>query len=281
MTAIMAGYLEHAATLRSPETARFHALRLGPWAQKYRASQARECAAHIVKDMTTPVAGEDGVAKAPYAPATVNRSLGALKKALSIAWESGSTPENYGLRVKRLPEHNARELFLSIDQVRRIAEHCSLPAQAAIWTALLTGARRGEVYHIERAWIHRDHIQIPASHTKTLRSRAVPIVPALRPWLEHFPLQITLDGVKSAFRRARVKAGMPLVRFHDLRHSCASILIGLGVDLYTVGEILGHSSVQTTKRYAHLQLDRKREALAKLGSLVEPAEPSQEPRWAK
>lgn len=75
----------------------------------------------------------------------------------------------------------------------------------------------------------------------------IPIVSALRPWLRYFPLTITVDGVKSAWRRGRVKAGMPDVNFHDLRHSCASIMLGLGVDLYTISKILGHSNVQSKR----------------------------------
>jgi len=48
------------------------------------------------------------------------------------------------------------------------------------------------------------------------------------------------------------------------------ILIGLGVDLYTVSKILGHGSISTTQRYAHLQVDQQRQALEKLGNLVQP-----------
>jgi len=274
MVSIMAGYVEHArATLRSPDTAIHHAARIGPWVELYRASQARECAAHIVRDMSRPMPQPDGTTRPAYAPATINRSLGTLKKALALAWDRGATPENYGARVKRLAEHNAREVLLTVDDVRRLANHCSPPAAAAIWTALLTGARRGEVCQIQRHHIHADRIEIPASHTKTLRTRSVPIVAALRPHLAHFPLPLSVDGVKTAFRRARIAAGLPHVRFHDLRHSCASIMIGLGVDLYTVGEILGHTSVQTTKRYAHLQLARKADALGRLSDLVQPPAP--------
>lgn len=268
MTAIMAGYIDHADTLRSPETAKYHAHRIGQWCAMYRASQARECAAHIVRDMSKIVTKDDGSKGPVYMPATINRSLGAMKKALAIAWEQSLTPENYGLRVKRLPENNAREVFLTVKEVARIADHCSDQAKAAIWAALLTGARRGEILKVEAHHIHRNRIDIPSGNTKMLRVRAVPIVPALRPWLKHFPLAINYEGLKSAFRRGRVKAGMEHVNFHDLRHSCASILIGLGVDLYTVGEILGHTNVQTTKRYAHLQMDRKAAALGKLGKLV-------------
>ena len=116
--------------------------------------------------------------------------------------------------------------------------------------------------------IHGDRLDIPASHTKTLRHKSLPIIAPMRPWLKHFPLSITADGIKSAFRRARIKAGLPTVRFHDLRHACASLLIEAGEDLYTVGEVLGHTNIQTTKRYAHLQLAKKRSALDKIGDAI-------------
>ena len=82
--------------------------------------------------------------------------------------------------------------------------------------------------------------------------------------------EMTLYGVQSSWRRARVKAGMPHVNFHGLRRSCASIMLGLGlgVDLYTISKILGHANVQTTQRYAHLQVDAQRMALDKLSALV-------------
>ena len=271
MTAVRAIYVEHAKTLRSSDTSEHHAKRLGPWAEKYKASQAREFAAHAIKDMSKLIFNEENGIKAPaYAPATINRSLATAKKGLALAWERNLTPENYGLRIKGVTVNNKREVFLSVDQVREITQHCTEQAQAAIWAALLTGARRGELFQIRAEHIHADTISIPASHTKTQRARVIPIIPALRPWLEHFPLTMTVDGVKSAWRRARVSANMEHVNFHDLRHSCASIMLGMGVDLYTIGKILGHSNVQTTQRYAHLQVDAQRAALGKLGDLVMP-----------
>ena len=62
---------------------------------------------------------------------------------------------------------------------------------------------------------------------------------------------------------------MPQVHFHDLRHSCATILLQLGVDLHVVREILGHTSIKTTERYAHVMVQPQRLALAKLGRLHE------------
>lgn len=251
MTAALALYIEHAKTLRSPDTAVHHANRLGPWAEKYRASQARECAAHVLRDM-----------RGHYAPATINRSLGAMKKALALAWERGITPENYGLRIKRVPEHNQRDMALSMDEVRLLTEHASKAVATAIWIALFTGCRRGEILAIRPEDVTEDAITILAGNTKTLKTRVVPVVPPLRKHLGALPLGINAEGLKTGFRRAREAAGMPWVTFHDLRRSCGTLMIQAGVDLYVVSKLLGHSTVAVTQsRYAHLQVAQLRQGL--------------------
>lgn len=257
MVEIIGIYHDHAQSLRSSNTSSVHAARMFDSALLFKASQAQEFRDHFVK------AGRD-----KFASATINRSLACAKKGLELAWRARIIPENYGLRIKSVPVNNQREVFLTVEQVRHIASFCSEQAQAAIWFALLTGARRGEICKIQAEHIGEDTITLPASHTKTNRTRVIPIIPALRPWLKHFPLTMKVDGVKTAWRRARVHAKMEHVNFHDLRHSCASIMLGLGVDLYTISKVLGHSNVQTTQRYAHLQVDAQREALNKLGNLV-------------
>jgi integrase len=257
---IMPLYYEHAKTLRSPSTAKHHADRILPWLKQHRCSEVESVIDAIVKDLA-PV----------YKPATINRSIGAITKAMTLAWKSGVIAENYGLKVDRLPEDNKREVFLTVAQVKALAENTSEQVGTAIWAALLTGARRGEICKIKAEHITEDTITIPKANTKTYQSRTVPIVPALRPYMKNLPLKIDYEGVKSGFRRAREKVGLSHVHFHDLRHSCASILIGVGVDLYTVSKILGHASIASTERYAHLQVGQQRKALNKLSSLVKKA----------
>jgi integrase len=67
------------------------------------------------------------------------------------------------------------------------------------------------------------------------------------------------------------------IRFHDLRHSCASLLLAQGVPLKTVSDILGHSSIQITSDiYGHTMDDQKRDATEHMGRLFEPDETTEE-----
>lgn len=257
LAAVMDLYLTHAQTLRSPQTAQYHALRAGQWVAGHRASDAPAAMRQMIDDC-----------RAHYAPATINRTLGAVKKALTLAYDRGLIPHDYGHKIKRLPENNTKSDYLTLDQVRALADAASEQTRAAIWIALLTGCRRGEILKLTRADIGRDTLLVRAGNTKTLRTRTVPIVPALRPWLAYIPLQLSAEGLKTGFRRAREAAGLAHWTYHDLRHACASILINTGTPLEVVRDILGHTSVKTTERYAHLQVDHQRDALGKLSRLV-------------
>jgi integrase len=135
----------------------------------------------------------------------------------------------------------------------------------------MTGCRRGEILKLTPQDVQGDRLRIVSGNTKTLRERVIPIVPAARPWLAKLPITIGFEGLKTGFARARVKAGMPDVNFHDLRHSCASLLVNMGVPLDVVRDILGHTTVKTTERYAHLHIDRQEEALMKLSVAVNSA----------
>jgi site-specific recombinase XerD len=60
--------------------------------------------------------------------------------------------------------------------------------------------------------------------------------------------------------------GLGHARLHDLRHSAASEMINAGVDLYTVGGVLGHKSQVSTARYAHLAQAKLKAAVGTIGA---------------
>lgn len=77
------------------------------------------------------------------------------------------------------------------------------------------------------------------------------------------------------WQAVRVRASVPTLRFHDLRHTAVSLLLALGVPPHVVREIVGHSDIKVTMMvYAHGRLDEKAAALTRLGSAVAGALPS-------
>lgn len=103
---------------------------------------------------------------------------------------------------------------------------------------------------------------------KTSKTRHVPLSKAALEVLSQVPRfegcpfvlpnPATLEPYHSVYfswDKARKEAGLPDVRMHDLRHSCASNLVNSGQSLYVVGTILGHAQTKTTQRYAHLASD--------------------------
>ncbi len=100
--------------------------------------------------------------------------------------------------------------------------------------------------------------------TKNSDPRLIPIHPRIR-----CCAAIVLPDqsrISTHFRRARKAVGMDWLHFYDLRHSAASAMINAGVDLYTVGAVLGHRSPISTKRYSHLATASIRDALAHIGA---------------
>jgi integrase len=77
------------------------------------------------------------------------------------------------------------------------------------------------------------------------------------------------DNLRRSWSVIRAEAGLPAVRFHDLRHTCVTLLLDLGVPPHVVREIVGHSAIEVTMTiYAHVSLDEKRKALGKLGEAL-------------
>ena len=69
--------------------------------------------------------------------------------------------------------------------------------------------------------------------------------------------------------------------FHDLRHTAATMMVTSGVDLVTVKEILGHSSIEMTMRYAHPTTEGKMNAVKALERQMEDTGQSQYSRNSK
>ncbi len=74
------------------------------------------------------------------------------------------------------------------------------------------------------------------------------------------------DNLSRSWYKVRAVLGEPAPRFHDMRHTCVSLLLAEGAPPHVVQQIIGHSAIDVTMTiYAHASLDEKRTALSRLG----------------
>ncbi len=216
----------------------------------------------------------------PCATSTVNRYLAAISGLYRWAIREGYAKENPTRGIERWNETgNARETYLDADEARALIAAAPERFRTLIAFAIGTGCRRNEVRSFRWRDVNwkRAEVHIRAENSKTNRGRPVPLTSDLVARLKALQaLQAarridgdecvfqTRDGVQwsvQAVRRDFAKAvdtcgalaafKARSLRFHDLRHTYASLAIQNGVPLHTVSRILGHSSIQTTMRYAH------------------------------
>jgi integrase len=77
------------------------------------------------------------------------------------------------------------------------------------------------------------------------------------------------DNLRRSWGEIRQRAGLGATRFHDLRHTCVTLLLDRGTPPHIVREIVGHSAIEVTMTiYAHVSLEEKRKALGKLGEAL-------------
>ena len=202
------------------------------------------------------------------APATTRNRLAYLRAACRWAWNNrdGFGEHDPAERMVLPKVKNARHVYLSRTEAVRVFRQMGLSyARDAARVAFYTGWRINEVLQAQSVetsdgWT----LQIP--DTKNGLPRIVPVHRRITHLVrDHWPPQVTKWTASKATKAALRGVGLGHARLHDLRHSAASEMINAGIDLYTVGGVLGHKSQVSTARYAHLATARLREAVSKIG----------------
>ena len=217
-------------------------------------------------------------------PGNANRTLPVLSVMMRQAelWDlrpQGSNPCRNMRRYKTTP----RERFLSLDELKRLGfvlDHAEdRRAAAAIRLLLFTGARSSEITGLRWDWIRDTRAVLPDSKTGP---KAVQLPPPARAVLNGLPREgrflfpnRTGDGPMKdlglRWLKLRGLAGLDDVRIHDCRHTFVSHAVMSGLDLYTVGRLLGHADTGSTERYAHLADEHVREAAGRISGIVSDA----------
>lgn len=240
---------DHVPRLRSKRKIFNHCRRLLPYITNRPLEEASEVWAEIK------------AAEQNKAAATVNhkgRILRQITRKAWLEWRWLDKPAAIEL-LSEVP----RERFLTLEEVNALADACTNPKAAAyILLAAYTGIRRGHLLRLTKADVRDGFIYLDrTSKTRTLQ--AVPLHPRVKELAEKLPLGIGDRQLREEWMAARKATGIDC-RWHDLRHTCASWLVQAGVPIYTVAQVLGHSSVTVTQRYAHQSPKHLAEAISKL-----------------
>lgn len=212
------------------------------------------------------VAREYGKTKG-LARGTVRNRLAYLRAACRWAWKHHGICEHDPAERMVLPTvKNARQVYLTRADMLRISRALGLSyARDVARVAFYTGMRLSEVLASEAVDMGGEPA-LSVADTKNGQPKIVPVHPRIAHLVRNdWPPQLTKWTASKAVKAAMREVGLGHARLHDLRHSAASEMINSGVDLYTVGAVLGHKSSVSTARYAHLAQDRLREAIGRIG----------------
>ena len=216
-----------------------------------------------------------------WTPATYNRYRALASAVFSLAIRNEKVSSNPVRGTRHKKENNARIRFLYEDEESRLLEQLrkSRPGrEAEVLVALHSGMRRSEQYVTRDCpdgglkWPHIDFqakiITLPRS--KNGEKRHVQMNSLLHGTLQKLknssdsPYVFPVKPPDEWFPEACNKARIPDFTWHSLRHTYASRLVMAGVDLRSVQELLGHKTISTTMRYAHLAPGHLAEAVERL-----------------
>lgn len=225
------------------------------------------------------------------ANATINREVGLLSSAINHArrewdWDVPNPAERM-----RLSEGDGRKRFATVAEVAALIDAAEMHKRAPyladlIRVAVNTGCRRGELLGLRWSQVDLEGgvIRLEGSDTKNGKPRRVPLnQQALKAVLSrekyraaNCPESLWVFCRKSGERNISIQssweavvqeAGLEDFHFHDLRHTCGSWLVQSGVPLADVKEVLGHSTIRMTERYAHNAPENCRAAVDRLDAL--------------
>lgn len=226
--------------------------------------------------------------EADVSDSTINRELSVLSAAINYArreWEWELPNPVHG---RKLREPEGRVRWITRAEAARLIQEAEREPNAPhladfIRLALHTGCRKAELLGLEwrRVDLQEGLIHLEAKHTKSGKRRAIPMNSETRevillrarfrakhcpgsPWVFCHKNGKRLGDVKRSFVTACRRAGIADFRIHDLRHTCAAWLVSAGADLMDVRDLLGHSTIRMTERYAHLAPEKVRAAVALL-----------------
>jgi len=205
---------------------------------------------------------------------TVNRQLRCLRSMFYRAIEWGDFNGKNPVKHKDMfNEPPARDRFLEKDEIGKLLSNCAEPLRTIVLVAIHTGMRKGEIMGLKwrdidfkRGIVHLFKTKNDNKREIPLNNKALNAISATRKHPKSEYVFTKKDGTKygdfkKSFCTVLRKSAIKNFRFHDLRSTFASHLVLKGVPLNTVSELLGHKSLEMTRRYAYLNMAHKQSAV--------------------
>ena len=200
------------------------------------------------------------------------------KAALKQAFKDGMIQTDLNAKIESIKAAETRRYFLTIDEVNKLIKtDCDNPLlkRAAIFSAL-TGLRFSDIKNLvwgEIEYIEGNGYFINFKQQKTKGVEMQPISEQAYSLLGERKQpkdKVFEDLIYSAYENLKIDkwvkdAGINKhIRFHNFRHTFATLQLSLGTDIYTVSKMLGHRELKTTQIYAKIIDETKREAANKI-----------------
>jgi integrase len=207
-------------------------------------------------------------------PGTVRREIATLRHALALGTREWGVVLSFNpASAIALPIANdARNRRLNPGDLDRLLKASLTSRNKAVKSIVLlaieTGLRRGEILGLQ--WRHIC-LETRVAHiplTKTGTARTIPLTEAACDILgdqnegDGQVFCLSANALRQAWERLRNRAGLPDLRFHDLRHEAISRFCELGLTIPEVASISGHKDARMLMRYTHLRADDLAKRLA-------------------
>ena len=215
---------------------------------------------------------------------TINREMDNIKRVFSLAFENKRIRFNPCSELKNLKIENPNKRFLTKEEEKRLLKVANPTMRVMIILALNTGMRVGEILNLK--WENIDFnarqitLKVKDSTRQGGKNLSIPMVTPLYLILKELPQTDDyvflyrgrhFKSIKTAWHTTFYKPNgtlkdpsLPYVNFHILRHTAGTWLLKSCKNLKIVQQVLGHSNIQTTLKYAHILDEEKRNALDEL-----------------
>lgn len=229
---------------------------------------------------------------------TINIEVGCLKQMFRLAKEWGFVADDPTINIKKYKEPKKIPRFLSVEEIKLLLKKASPSMRMYLLIGLGTGMRNEEILNLrldnidyERGIIYVRSRPSDGFFVKNRRDRAIPIISDYlldqlkwfsRHWVDNKTLTVKkrtenqgeyffcdengqrIKRVQKAFNNLVKKAELTRVTPHTLRHTFGSQLAMNGVDIRTIQDVMGHSSIKTTEIYLHVSSQHKQEKLREI-----------------